>query len=290
MMNVFSKINLTAYQWRLLTQTGFFLLFFLAPPLDILRFDLDLGQFILFGSPLSLNVTPETVAAQTYGGAALNVLLRVLLPIFLFVTVGGYIVWRYGRLYCGWLCPHFSIVETINRLMVKQLGTPSIWDKGKKTKHSIFGWLVVVFVAWLFASVWAVAFLGYLVNPWGLYQGMMDFSLPRWQWIFLCAATLGFMSDFLFARHIFCKYGCALGVFQSVIWMANGRSMEIEFDRSRATACQNCSSKACDKKCPMRLPTRSIKRRRFACTQCGECIEACHRVQDREGLLKWVEK
>ncbi len=41
----------------------------------------------------------------------------------------------------------------------------------------------------------------------------------------------------------------------------------------------------------MRLKPRNIKRLMFACTQCGQCIDACHTVQrdHPEGsLLNWI--
>jgi hypothetical protein len=42
----------------------------------------------------------------------------------------------------------------------------------------------------------------------------------------------------------------------------------------------------------MRLKPRNIKRLMFACTQCGQCIDACGRVQrdhPQGGLLQWIE-
>ncbi|WP_368506776.1 4Fe-4S binding protein [Colwellia sp. 1_MG-2023] len=30
-------------------------------------------------------------------------------------------MWRFGRIYCGWLCPYFSVVELLNDLMLEQL-------------------------------------------------------------------------------------------------------------------------------------------------------------------------
>jgi ferredoxin len=41
----------------------------------------------------------------------------------------------------------------------------------------------------------------------------------------------------------------------------------------------------------MRLKPRNIKRLMFACTQCGQCIDACDTVQRSNpdgGLLDWI--
>ena len=114
-------------------------------------------------------------------------------------------------------------------------------------------------------------------------------ELSRNPTIFLIAATTAFTLDFVLARHLFCKYGCALGVMQSLFWMMNSRSMLVEFDRDRAKLCQSCD-KDCETACPMRLPVRSFKRAKFPCPQCAQCISACQEVQkdnpDGE-LLGW---
>jgi polyferredoxin len=95
----------------------------------------------------------------------------------------------------------------------------------------------------------------------------------------------------MFARHLFCRFGCAVGLFQSLAWMANDRAMVVGFERGRAMHCNSCNN-ACDNVCPMRLKPRSIKRRMFTCTECAQCISACEQVQaphQQSGLLEWVE-
>ena len=44
------------------------------------------------------------------------------LPLLLLLGIGFYVAWKWGRLYCGWLCPHFSVVEMINALMRRAHG------------------------------------------------------------------------------------------------------------------------------------------------------------------------
>src|SRR5690606_34810981 len=132
------------------------------------------------------------------------------------------IAWRWGRLYCGWLCPHFSAVETINRLMLRASGKHSIWDKHKtpprnadgsaRPQHPIW-WIPTVIAAVSVAFAWAVVFLSYLLPPAELYGNLLHLSPTRNQFIFLCAATTVLTMEFLFARHLFCRYGCAVGLF-----------------------------------------------------------------------------
>ena len=107
-------------------------------------------------------------------------------------------------------------------------------------------------------------------------------------------ATIALSIEFLFALHLFCRFGCAVGLFQSLSWMGNDRGMVVGFDTTRASLCRQCNN-ACDNVCPMRLKPRSIKRRMFTCTECAQCVSACTQVQERSGravpadsLLNWV--
>jgi len=285
---------MTLQQARVSAKIAFFALFLFAPLLDIFRFDLELGHFIIFSQAWTISID-----SILYGGdsidAAIKIFGRVLLPGMIFVAVTGWLIWKYGRIYCGWLCPHFSVVELINDLMLKQLNRVTIWEKASKQSRGILPKLTVFIAAVSMAFVWAVGLLTYLLDPKTLLVDLVNFQLGFGSSIFITAATIVFTADFLFARHVFCKYGCALGLFQSLIWMANNKAMVIKFDRARAKACRDCESynkhKPCDQACPMRLPTRNMKRAKFTCTQCVQCVSACNEVQKNNpdgGLLKWV--
>jgi polyferredoxin len=281
-------------------QAGFFLLFVLAPPLDIFRFDLTQNHFILFGMPWTLGLDAFINGEIGPAQAVLNVILRGFLPLLL---VGGALLWtawRYGRLYCGWLCPHFSVVERINNFMRRASGKPSLWEAeplparqpdGSLLPRNPRYWLVTVLAAAGFALLWAVVLLTYLLPPAEIYHNLVTASLTPNQLRFIGIASLLLCIDFLFARHLFCRFGCAVGLFQSLAWMANPRAMVVGFDKRRAPACQACNN-ACDHACPMRLKPRTIKRRMFTCTECAQCISACDLVQQGKpdgGLLQWVE-
>ncbi len=280
-------------------QSGFFALFILAPPLDIFRLDLHLGHFILFGQDWTLGLERFALGTSGPGEAALNLLLRGLLPI---AVLGGVLIWsawRWGRLYCGWLCPHFSVVELINGLMRRASGKPSVWERrplperqpdGSLLRPNTWYWLPTVLAVLGFAFLWALSLLTYLLPPFEIYENLLTGSLTRNQALFLGVGTLLLAIEFGFARHLFCRFGCAVGLFQSLAWMANDRAMVVGFDSARARLCQDCNN-ACDSACPMRLPPRTLKRKMFTCTECAECISACTQVQGgkiRRSLLQWV--
>ncbi len=292
---------------RAVTQAGFFTLFILAPVFDLLRLDLTRGHFILFGWDWTLGLEGFLAGQEGPGVAALNLLVRGFLPILL---IGGgllWTAWRFGRLYCGWLCPHFSVLELINGLMQRASGRPSLWERhplptrqpdGTDRRSNPWYWGPALLAVVGFAFLWAVVFLTYLLPPAEVYGNLLHGTPTRNQAVFLTAATLALTVEFLLARHLFCRFGCAVGLFQSLVWMANDRAMVVGFDTRRAAACQDCNN-ACDNACPMRLKPRTIKRRMFTCTECGECIAACSQVQARApagiagkpaaGLLRWVQ-
>ncbi len=283
---------------RRLFQAGFFTLFVLAPVLDIFRFDLSTTHFVLFGQAWTLGLDPFLAGEIGATEAIWNLIMRGFVPLAGFVGLFGWVAWRWGRLYCGWLCPHFSVVEVINGVLRRAIGKMSFWDRERLPPRRPDGtplpvdrrwrWLIVP-VAVGFAFLWAVVLLTYLLPPAEIYANLRHGSLTRNQALFIGVGTFLLSIEFLFARHLFCRYACAVGVFQSFVWMANRRAMVVSFDRAHARRCQGCDS-MCENECPMRLKPRSIKRRMFTCTECGRCLSACETVQGRRSqpsLLAW---
>ena len=287
-------------QYRLTTQTLFFILFVLAPVFDIFRLDLYLGHLIILGQDWTLGLDAIQQGEMTAGEAALNILVRVFIPLGLLALLLLGSAWKYGRLYCGWLCPHFSVVETINKLMLRATGKQSLWDKKSLPSQQADGsvlikdkryWAVVISAVIFFAFLWAVTFLTYLLPPKVIYTNLFTGELTLNQSLFIGVATLALSIEFLFARHLFCRYACAVGVFQSLSWMGNKKAMVIGFNETKANDCHDCNN-ACDNICPMRLKPRTVKRNMFTCTTCGQCISACETSQNlrgKQGILKWVE-
>jgi polyferredoxin len=288
---------------RLLFQLGFFALFILAPVFDLLRYDLDAGHAWFLGMEWRLGLDDFIAGRIGALEAGSNVMLRLFVPILAGAAAFLGVAWKWGRLYCGWLCPHFSVVETINKLMQRASGKPSVWVKeplppwkadGTPWQPDARWWIVVVPAAMAFAFLWAVVFLTYLLPPAEVYGNLVDGTLSRNQTIFLTAATTVLSIEFLFARHLFCRYACAVGLFQSLAWISNRDAMVVGFQRKRAVDCASClpdRQSACDAVCPMRLTPRNIKRLMFTCTQCAQCVEACEQSQrdNPQGpLLQWV--
>jgi polyferredoxin len=279
---------------RLAWRVAFFALFLLAPPLNLFRLDLTLGHFIFLGFDWQLGIHGVSGAEAVF-----NLVTRAFLPIASIIGIGAWVSWRWGRMYCGWLCPHFSVVEMINSLMRRASGKPTLWlrerlperqSDGTAIKPSGVWWPLTGFAIVFFSALWAVTLLTYLLPPAEIWGNLFSGSLTRNQSIFITAATVVLTIEFSLARHLFCRFGCAVGLAQSLVWMGNPKAMVIGFDRSRAKACAGCDA-SCEHACPMRLKPRQIKRKMFTCTQCQQCVKACENVglaEGRASLLKMV--
>ncbi|HGG61054.1 MAG TPA: 4Fe-4S binding protein [Gammaproteobacteria bacterium] len=292
--------GMTHQQQRLLWRSGFFLLFVLAPVLDLFRFDLNENHLVFLGRPWILETQAYLNGDISSARMAWNMALRFFLPLGLVIGGGVFIAWRWGRLYCGWLCPHFSVVEIINGLMRRATGRYSIWEKKPLPVRQLDGvtveprrswWIVTVLAVLFFSFLWAVVLLTYLLPPREVYGNLFSGELTRNQALFIGVATFLLTIEFSLARHLFCRFGCAIGLFQSLVWMGNRRALVVSFNRRRARLCADCDS-SCEHACPMRLKPRKNKRHMFTCTQCMQCIDACDRVQGSRGeapLLKMLQ-
>jgi polyferredoxin len=282
---------MTLQQKRTTVQLFAFALFVFAPVLDLFRFDLIKNNFIFFGMDWTLGITPFLHGEISAQQATLNIFLFGFLPLLLVIVLVIGVSRYFGRLYCGWTCPHFFVVELINQLMVLASGKPSIWEKqplpvvradGSVIKPEQRYWILVWIAATGFAFLWAVSLLTYLLPPKEIYHNLFHGELTINQFRFITIATSVLLIEFMFARHLFCRFGCAVGLFQSLAWMANDRAMVVGFDKERSVLCNSCNS-ACENHCPMRLKPRQIKRRMFTCTECAQCITACSDIQNAQG-------
>lgn len=315
-----ARSGLGRQDWRRITQTGFFLLFLLAPALNLLRFDLTEAQLWFLGVRWSLGIDALAHGQIDATTAALQLVLRAFLPALGLAAIFIMIAYRYGRLYCGWLCPHFSMVEMLNGLLQRACGKLSLWDSSatpragqRPNKHwwPLFGLSCV-----LVGFVWAITLLTYLLPPTVIWGNLLQGCLTPNQLRFLGVATLLISLELAFARHLFCRFGCAVGYFQSLAWMANPQGMVVAFERERAKECKTCGTQpldpvpgsspegnallgaarraaprgsACDNTCPMRLNPRNIKRMMFSCVQCGQCLDACETSQAEQGRSSTLE-
>lgn len=291
-------LSLTMQQKRRVLQSAFFALFLTAPALNVFRFDLNETQLWVLGQRWSLGIDGFIRGNATATQTALHIIVWGIVPLLTGVAIFLSIAYRYGRLYCGWLCPHFSAVEILNDLLHRACGKLSIWDASatiqKDQTPKVIWWPVFVVTSCMFAFLWSITLLTYLLPPSEIWGNFLHAQLTLNQTRFLVVGTVVLTLEFTLARHLFCRFGCAVGLFQSLVWMANDKGLVMAFDRQRAKECKTCDAplgSACDRVCPMRLSPRNIKRMMFSCVQCGKCTSACdasQAIQKRTASLTWV--
>jgi polyferredoxin len=281
-------------------QLSFFALFLLAPALDVLRFDITEPQLWFMGFRWNLGIEPFLRGEETATQAAWSIIWRAIVPGVVLVVGFMTLAYRYGRLYCGWMCPHFSMVETLNGLLHRACGKFSVWEtqttpRAGRVPHRAW-WLAYVGLGVLVGLLWAVTLLTYLLPPAQVWSNLVAGTLTPNQARFIVIGGLVFAAEMLLARHLFCRFGCAVGLFQSVAWMANDKGLVMAYDRARAADCRACRTDnapegaACDAVCPMRLKPRNIKRLMFTCVQCGQCLAECEQsnaTRQRSPNLEW---
>ena len=150
-------------------QFSFFAIFLLAPALNLLRFDLTETQLWILGFRWSLGIDAfvrgEASAMQT----AWSITWRGIIPVLTLVVGFLTVAYHFGRLYCGWLCPHFSLVETLNDLLHRATGKLSVWDKSPTPRPGRSAdkrwWPVFLAACLIFGFMWAITLLTYLLPP-----------------------------------------------------------------------------------------------------------------------------
>lgn len=291
----------TLQRRRRALQLGFFALFLAAPALDLLRFDLHEAQLWFGGQRWTLGIAAFQRGEIGASEVALSILLRGILPAVVFVAAFLAVARRWGRVYCGWLCPHFSLVEGLNDLLHRASGKLSLWDRtpvqrGGRVPQRRW-WPLFALACAVFGFLWAITLLSYLLPPREIWGGLLGGTLTPNQTRFLAIGSVVFTLEFAFARHLFCRFGCAVGLFQSLAWMSNPRALVMAFDRGRAAECRGCitadapGGDACEVACPMRLRPRQVKRLMFSCVQCGQCAAQCeqsHAGRSASPNLQWT--
>ena len=181
-------------------------LFLFAPALNLLRFDLNEAQLWFLGQRWSLGIDAFRAGEISANEAAMRIFLRAFLPAIVVVVAFLGVAWRYGRLYCGWLCPHFTLVETLNMALHRACGKLSFWDKHRTAragvKPSARWWPVFGALCLGFGFIWAITLLSYLLPPATIWGNLFAGTLTPNQARFLVIGTAVFTAEFAFARHL----------------------------------------------------------------------------------------
>jgi cytochrome c oxidase accessory protein FixG len=201
---------------------------------------------------------------------------------------------KYGRLWCGWVCPQTIFMELVFRRIEywlegdaaqqrKNQGKPltSALRLRKVVKHILF-LLVSFFISNLF--------LAYFIGVKSLWEIMTDpINQHLGGLISMILFTLIFYGVFAFVREIVCTTICPYGRLQGVLLDHQSVTVAYHYGRgeprgprkqealSSTGDCVDCS--LCVHVCPTGIDIR--KGIQMECVNCTACIDACDAVMDK---------
>lgn len=259
-----------------LVQPFFWTLFFLSPVLNWFRVDMIHQKIVFFGGLYPFQSQYVQWIPTVFYGAVL--VIAVLSVVF-------------GRLFCGWTCPHNTMTEWTRPLRALAGREPQpAWMKRRLRNHPILQNVLTLIapaysLAWTFAMSTLLAC--YVVPPvWIIQnytQGPPHIALMFGQGLFVLIGMF-----LLYCGHDFCRTCCPYGMGQSISAYQGGKwhPMEIQFKGDIEGQCKTCTG--CYQACPVDLDPRSPLNLRVGqfdgCFNCGECIDACKTVQSHRGI------
>lgn len=264
-------VEISQYRWkRRTTQLAMLLLLALIPALGLFRIDLVTASFYVLDRQIWWSNF-----LFVFGLA----LIFATAPIITYMTIGP--VW------CGWTCPQNLLSEWANNLTYKLLGKLAdvrVDGEGMKVaaaKDKILNWLILA-VAFLVAALvlGLIPFL-YFYTPsevWNIFSFGSSNQLSKFmQRLYLFTVFLIFI-DISVIRYFLCDYAC---LYRIGLRMFKTRdALHVTYDASRSSSCEKCNY--CATTCITDIQPTDIKTYDI-CIDCGECIDACNRLQAKSG-------
>jgi len=224
---------------------------------------------------------------------------------FFFITGLGFSLFfvtaLFGRLWCGWACPHTVFLEHVYRRIERWIEGDSPkrrkldqqpWDVGKLFKRTLKHSLFVVI-----SMIIAHFFLAYFVSIPQLYSWMRSSPAENWSaFVFVFVASGLIYFNFAWFREQLCLVICPYGRLQSAL--IDDDSMIIGYDenrgepRGKATQtgvgdCIDCNR--CVQVCPTGIDIRQGLQ--IECIGCANCIDACDAIMTKlnrpKGLVRY---
>ncbi len=256
--------------WRRCLQTGVAVLFIGLPILNYAGFSFIWGNF------LNLHIGSVTFSDPL---AVLQVIVKnQYLPAGLFISAGMVLAIAFclGTVFCSWICPFGLLSEVVNRLSCR------VWPRKSgniKIRKNGFAVKAIVFCAGF------LAFLIFFRSP-VLNLVSLPFQYSNiFQYLFMqkyLSAAIWFvgailLAEFLFRTRLWCRWICPQSVLIAVVGQFNPFRLNVLFEKERCVGSR--SPFPCQKACSLDLDPRVLNGRiKIACTNCGDCVDACRKT------------
>ena len=192
-----------------------------------------------------------------------------------------------GTAFCGWACPQNTLSELANewtyRLLGKRADMSVAGEKMKvaSSKNRFINWLLLSLILIAMSMLLAFIPLLYFYPPeviWSFITFREDARLAESLHFIYTICVLVVLVDVSFIRHFWCRFMCVYRVWQHGFKTKD--TLKIAYDASRSENCEKCNY--CSTACFIGLDPRNTDMY-DSCINCGECIDACDRLQAKKG-------
>jgi polyferredoxin len=199
-----------------------------------------------------------------------------------------------GTVFCGWVCPQNTVAEWANFMTRKFLGKRAEVSldgapmRVTASKDRLLNWVVLALCFLGAAMIVALVPMLYFYPARAVGSFIALRADPELAgslyWIY-GVFVLIVLLDITVLRHFWCQFICVYRVWQHSF--KTRQTLHIAYDASRSADCEGCNY--CVTKCFIDLDPRSTDV--FdSCINCGECVDACHRMHQKDampGLLRF---
>lgn len=244
--------------------------------------DIFNARIDFFGASYFINEAPVFLASVFFLFSA----------IFLFTAL-------FGRVFCGWICPHTVFMEFVYRPIERVLegygAAQKLWKKrALSSRLPVLTTKLLIFFS--IAFILSNSFLAYFLGADRLMVLIKEGPFEHWKLflsVLICAGVFTF--HFTWFREQLCLFVCPYGRLQSILLDKN--SLIVAYDKVRGEPrgkvgsttgdCVDC--KACVRVCPTGIDIRDGLQ--LECVQCTACIDACDDIMTKVkrplGLIRY---
>ncbi|MDX8400151.1 MAG: 4Fe-4S binding protein [Gallionellaceae bacterium] len=262
--------SLKFHWFRRATQLGTILLFILIPATGLFRIDLVAGNFV---------VLDRQIAWSDF---------NLMLGFMLMLAAGMVMTYStIGTVWCGWACPQNTVSEWANKLTHKLLGKHANVDiesdglQVAAEKNKVLNWIILGLYFFSASLVLGIIPFFYFFPPeqlWSLLSSDADPGLAQFMRRLYLVSVFAVFIDIAALRYFWCNYACLYRFGQRFFKINDG--LHVAYDAERSSSCSKCNY--CASSCIVGINPSQFKSS-DTCIDCGECIDACDKLQGKNG-------